>query len=604
MSTRSLFTAAERRAWRWPEKLRPSQWAERRRILPAAVSAEPGPFRFARTPYHRDMIDAVVEPGVEELVWVCATQVGKTTCQENLLGYWADCDPGPTLIIKPREPDIEAYIKERVRPLIESSLPHLRLPGRDNDTLASIRMASMSLYFGWSGSPASLAARPCRYALLDECDKFQPFAGREAEPVSLARERLKTFTRRKRLVLCSTPTTRNGTIWKAWEACQDKRFYHVPCLKCGAMQPLIFSQLKWPKSLVTDGPEAVESANKVKLERLAWYECGKCGYEIRDLHKPQMLERGSWVRSTDGPVVRVGHHLNSFYSPWVEWGEIASEFIRSSGDVGLTMNFRNSWLAEPFESISATSRPTVIREKAPLSESANQRPPWAVSVVTTADVQKDSFWFVTRAWGYGFKSHLLRYGQVRTFDELYTEAFAKPYAFAGVDRLGVSDLLAIDGKYRTNEVFAFARRDLARILITQGNPQPTGPMVQPKITENVRVLRINTLRSKDRLNELLSDPDQSRWLPHADIGEEYCSQLTAEMRLWDQQAGTYRWEPKYRGIANHLWDCEANQCAVATWQCLDVPVTEMKPPQPAPMRREDRRDERRESWIEKPQNWI
>ena len=34
------WSQAERRAWKWPESLKPSQWAEANRILPSHVTAE------------------------------------------------------------------------------------------------------------------------------------------------------------------------------------------------------------------------------------------------------------------------------------------------------------------------------------------------------------------------------------------------------------------------------------------------------------------------------------------------------------------------------------------------------------------------------------
>lgn len=544
------------------------------------------------------MIDATVEPGVEEIVYVCGTRVGKTVSEENLLGYWVDNDPGPTLIVKPSEGDVAEYIRDRVRPLMNLSLRHHVLESRDSDTLRAIRFDTMPVHFAWAGSPATLAGKTCRYVLFDECDKFPPFSGREADPISLGKKRTDTYMHRRRIIMASTPTTKSGAIWKAWENCGQRRFYLVPCPHCGHSQRLVFSQVKWPKDRGI--ADKVEFADKVEREKLAYYECESCGGRITDAHKPKMLDLGQWV-SEGQKSKRVGFHLSSLYSPWRTYSGIAAEFILAEGDIGLTMTFRNSTLAEPYEEVTATSRPSAFREKAALAESANQRPEWANTVICTADVQKDSLWFVIRAWGYGFKSHLVRYGQVRNFDELYAEAFTKPYAFSGVDRLGVCEMLAIDGKYRTNEVFEFSRRDPSRILITQGNPQPIGPMVTPKLEGGIRVLKLNTLRTKDRLNQMLLDGDPKRWLPHADIGDEYAAQMASEHRTWDAKRGAHQWEPKYHGIANHIWDCEANQCAIATWKCLDVPEEQAITPQQQTQQVQQRQPA---TWIDRPDKWI
>jgi phage terminase large subunit GpA-like protein len=578
--------------------IKPSEWAAKYRVLTAAESSEPGRWRNEATPYLPGIMDAVADPEIQEVVFVKPTQVGGSELLRNLLGYWIDNDPSPGMFVLPNEEATEQIIRERIRPLLMNTpqlRQHVSESPRDN-TLSYIRTLSMPVYFGWAGSPQSLASRPCRWVCFDECDKYPPFSGRESDPISLASERTATYKHRRKLIKISTPTVRNAPIWKAWEACSDRRFFFVPCPKCNAFQKLIWSQVKWPK-LDTDG---TRRADEIDSQQLAYYECEKCGDRWSDQAKRRAVGSGRWEGS-GRPSSSVGFHLNSIYSPWRTLSKMAAEFIRAEGDVALTMNFRNSRLAEPFEEVTATSRPTMFREKAQRAESANQRPEWAVTVMCTADVQKDSLWFAIRAWGYGFKSHLIRYGQVRDFNELYAEAFSKPHAFLGQDKLGVCELLAIDGKYRTNEVFEFARRDPSRILITQGNPQPTGPMVTPKLEGGIRVLKLNTLRTKDRLNQLLLDGDLDRWLPHADIGDEYASQMASEHRTWDAKSGCNRWEPKYHGIANHLWDCEANQCAIATWKCLDVPAEHaIKPTQQSPQPAAASATK----WIDRPANWI
>jgi len=556
--------------------IKPSEWAAQYRFLSGSESSEPGRWRNETTPYLVGIMDAVADPDIQEVVFVKPTQVGGSELLRNLLGYWIDNDPSPGMFVLPNEEATEQIIRERIRPMLCNTpqlQQHLSTSARDN-TLSYIRTLSMPIYFGWAGSPQSLAMRPCRWVCFDECDKYPAFSGREADPISLASERTATYKHRRKLLKISTPTVRNAPIWKAWEACGDRRYFVIPCPKCGTFQRLVWPNVKWPKLDISD---TVRRANEIEKNELAYYQCENCGDQWDDKAKRRAIGGGRW-ESIGEPSPSVGFHLNSLYSPWRSLSKMAAEFIKADGDVALTLNFRNSRLAEPFEEVTATSRPSMFREKALQSESANQRPEWAVTVLCHADVQKDHLWFVIRAWGFGFRSHLIRYGQVRNFDELYEEAFGKPHVFIGTDRVGVCELLSVDGKYRTTEVFEFARRDASRILITQGNPHSNGPMVTQRLEGGVRVLKLNTLHTKDRLNQILLDGDPKRWLPHADIGEEYSAQMASEHRTWDAKRRIHVWEPKYHGIANHLWDCESNQVAIATWKCLDVPPEQaMKP---------------------------
>lgn len=575
MSSERLQTleAAWRDAWKLPERLTPSKWAESYRVLTAAESAEPGRYSFDRTPYLKGLIDAAVEPGVEEIVFLKCTQVGGSESERNLLGYWIDNDPGPCMVVMPSESAAEELIRDRVRPLLQTpQLARHLSPNREDNTLAAIKLDTMPIFTGWAGSPQSLASKPCRYVLFDEVDKYPTHSGREADPISLATERTQTFGHRKRIVKISTPTTRLGAIWQAWEACGQKRQYHVPCPHCGHEQTLKFPQVKWPKPV----SEKVRLADAVEQGRLAWYECEACKEEIRDHHKPKMLLAGRWV-SEGEKSKRVGFHLNSLYSPWCTFSGIAAEFIRADGDVALTQNFRNSRMAEPFEEQVAKTQPSVIENRKINAPEPGVLPSWAVGLYATADVQQDKLYFVIRAWGYGFRSQLLRYGQVLNFDALYRECIETPIPCEGGGSVTGVELLAVDGKYRTNEVFEFAKRLPTRIAITQGMSNVHAQMVVSRAEQGVTVFKINPNRAKDRLHEMLSDGDPTRWRVHKDIGDDYCSHLASHHKVFERKLGMYVWRERYSGVEDHLLDCESNQCAVATSQHMDVPIPDDPP---------------------------
>lgn len=579
LQTSETLQQAWRDAWKIPERLKPSEWAERNRVLSTAESSEPGRWNNSRTPYLVGIMDAVCETGVEEIVFVKPTQVGGSETLRNLLGYFIDNDPGPCLIVMPSEASAEEMVRDRIRPLLDTT-PALKrhvLPNREDNTLSCIKLDSMPIFTGWAGSPQSLASKPCRYVLPDEIDKYPPFSGREADPLSLAAERTQTFLHRKRIIKTSTPTTRDGAIWKAWEACGDKRRFYVPCPHCGEYQILVFPQVRWPKGELEKNQRADEVTNR----KLAYYECKQCAGKIVDGHKPKMLNKGVWLSegqsidkngtiAGDRPKTKkVGFHLNSLYSPWQTFSEIAAEFIRAEGDIGLTMGFRNSRLAEPFEEQVESNRPSEIQIRTQSAPQPCTVPEWAEMVIMTADVQKDLLWYVVRAWGRGFRSQLIKYGRVFTFDDCFREAFETSIGERHQARY--CDLICVDGKYRTGEVLEFAARLPSNIFVTQGVTGGRPVMCWDERAEGVQYLKVNTLLSKDRLQQMLSDADPTRWRVHSQIGDDYCQQIASEHKILDPKSRRYVWQPKYKGIANHLFDCEANQCAVANWLGMDAP---------------------------------
>lgn len=499
------------------------------------------------------------------MIFIKSTRVGGTTAAQIALGYWISNEPGDVLTVMPSEDAAKEEINLRVKPMLEASdnlKQHMSNDPRDT-TLAEIHLPGrMRIYTGWSGSPQSLGSKTCRYVRLDEIDKYSAFSGREADPMSLAKERTGTWPKKKHYIT-STPTTREGAIWKAWEACGDQRRYFVPCPHCKHEQTLTFPQVKWPKEIT----DKVKLADAIEQDKLAWYECEKCKEKILDFHKPKMLIAGRW-KSEGGKSKRVGFHINALYSPWKTFSDIAAEFIRAEGDIALTMNFRNSRMAEPFEQQVATNRPSIITDRKAGAPQPNEFPSWGEIAILTADVQQDSLWFVIRAWARGFRSQLIRYGQILNFNELWHQAFENQ-----IGGRGPVEFVGVDGRYRTSEVIEFARRLPQHISITQGMTESSkGVICQDVIREGLRYLKVDTQLSKDRLQHMLGDADKSRWQVHSEVGEDYANQLASEHKIVDQKARKLIWLPKYKGIANHLLDCEANQCAIAAWLGMDQPA--------------------------------
>jgi hypothetical protein len=316
-----------------------------------------------------------------------------------------------------------------------------------------------------------------------------------------------------------------------------------------------------------------------------------------------MLERGHWISEgqtidNDGVIhglrpraKRIGFHLSSLYSPWRTFVEMAGEFIRAQGDIGATMNFYNSRLAEPFEIQVSHREPSKIRakEKEAVSRGVaglpRVKPAWAVLVLATCDVQKDHCYWQIDAWGYEMKSKRVAVGIAATLEEVYRQVFTPEVAY--VDEHGVPAMvneLIIDSGYRKDEVTAFAQRDPQRVRIAKGLSTYFGPIAETKIEKasGVLVYNINTMQSKDTLDRLIGDQDAEKWQVFAGVSDEYCNQLSSEHKVLDPQTKQMVWKQKVSGAANHWWDCSAMSCAVAAAMGASAPAPiEAAPANPA-----------------------
>lgn len=79
-----------------------SDWADTNRILSQIASSEPGKFRTSRTPYLKDIMDALSPSSpYERVVFMKGAQVGGTEAGNNWVGYIIDQAPGPMLVVQP-----------------------------------------------------------------------------------------------------------------------------------------------------------------------------------------------------------------------------------------------------------------------------------------------------------------------------------------------------------------------------------------------------------------------------------------------------------------------------------------------------------------------
>jgi len=569
-------------------------------------------------------MDAFSDTYVEEITVMAASQVGKTEAMLNMLGFIIDQDPGPTLVVLPRENDAKSFSYNRVLPMFECSYALKTYFPKFSDDITKLEyhLNRMILYFAGSNSPADLASRPIRFLFLDEIDKYPRFSGREADPIKLASERQKTFWNKK-TVKVSTPTTREGYIFREFEK-SDKRRFYVPCPFCGKYQILVFAQIKWPQDQ--------DSAEVIKNEWLAWYECCHCNKKIKDYHKNKMLLNGRWVPdgaeiddygNVTGDVVKSKHRgfwINSLYSPWLTWSDIACEFLKSKDYIELLMNFVNSWLAEVWEENLSKTRP---EELATLALSYQKGiVPASVKVLTAGvDVQKDHFYLTIRGWGFGQESWLILSTRVEHWEDVIQILFKTHYPseIMGMDPFPVR-LTCIDTGYRTDEVYEVCSywQDTARPI--KGQSHLSGvpfkissiekyPATGHAIPGGLQLWHIDTSYFKDKVTRLVRNTKMENlggWHLYQDPSEEYLKQFCSEHKVIIRDKKTARarteWRPISTHAATHFFDCECYTTAAAEMLRVFAMQADEGPRVYNP--KKDDNQYGQGNWLRRRSNWI
>lgn len=576
-----VFDAA-REGSRAPAKVGICEWAEREiRIL---KGSEKGRLRLARAPYMREMLEAFENPRVREITLKTASQVAKTTVMMICVAYAMDEDPDDALYVMPGEELAREISVDRIKPMFHAS-PSIRKQFTDvSEDQQAIRYRFLrgTLFFAWAKSPATLASRPVRYVFLDETGKYPTFSGKEADPMSLATERAKTFHNRK-IVIASTPTVPKSIVSGRF-ALSDRRRYWVPCPHCNEKQLLVSQYLKWPP-----GARGAD----VEADNLAWYECCKCGARLTDRDKPYMLTHGEWRAENPGTTRHRGYHINTLYSPWTPWSEYAKEFLESHGRPEKFMNFVNSWEGEDWvEKAAEVTEASIAALK--IAYETGVIPLGGLLLTCGIDVQKEYCRYIVRAWGVEDESWLVDYGTfLREKDgqnlwvedkdfgvstdlaKIARELLPTQYEHANGSRVPIH-FAYIDSGFRTSEVYKLAAR-MRHVLHAckganevqiegenAGKLQPRRLMPVEKIG-GLHYTRLNTTYYKDMLQGMRENARKPWHIPDT-VDETYLREVSAEhKRITRNSKGeaVHAWAMREGFTDNHYLDCEVYALAAA-----------------------------------------
>lgn len=589
-----------------PERLTVSQWAEKKRTLTGG--AMPGPWRNSVTPYLVEIMDAFSDDVIEEIIFVKPTQVGGTTAMENMIGAMVDQDPAPTMVVYPSDDLAETTAETRLVPMFKACQD---IAGKFRETESKklqLKFRDMFLYLTGANSPADLSSKPIRNLFLDEVDKFPGASKREADPVSLARERTKTFFNRK-IFMASTPTLKTGHIWRALERADVEKHYFVPCPHCGEYIELKFAQIKWPSK--DDVPDNAERAE------MAFYVCQACAAVITDQDKGKMLEAGQWrpVRQRGGTAKSVAFWMNTLYSPFTRFSDIAREFMRSKDDPELLQNFTNSWLAEPWEDTKLKTNADMVMERQ-TEVAAWELPEWTKLLTGGIDVQENCLYWTIRAWGDFMTSQNVAHGQALSMAEV-ERVMNTSFSLPSGEKMMV-ELALMDSGDQTDAVYEFCLINAEWVRPCKGVPTMQGHYRISTVDKagsranGMQLVLVDGGKYKDMIAARMRKPNgRGAWMVHKDCDLEYAEQVTAEHKITERAKGklVQRWSLKASHAANHYLDCEVYAAAAA--DVLEVRSLSLQNQEGEAEKPQGKTDQLprqepapEENWIRKHEEWI
>jgi len=635
-ATAESVIAQARSAWRPPPKLTLSEWADQFYYLSAESSAQPG--RWVTIPYQKGIMDAFTDPTITE-VWVMkSARVGWTKILNAFVGFSIHQDPCPLTVVQPTIEDSKGYSKEEIAPMLRDTPVLSQIVYEDSEsdvgpkgsgnTILHKSFPGGVLSFVGANSGTGFRRVSRKRMLLDEVDGFPPSAGSDGDPVKLAIKRTEYYWDRK-IGGGSTPKLAGlSRIEKLFHS-GDQRRYFVPCPHCNHMAPLVFREseelaghwMHWEK----DKPET------------AHFVCAKNGCVIEHEHKRWMVERGEWRARPPCPAGCTTEHVHaqpfdgraSFhiwaaysYSPNAAWAQLAKEWLEAV-KAG----------AEELQTVVNTLLGEVWKQngEAPEWERLYQRReeyvigtvPEGVRFLTCGvDVQKDSWRYEVVGWsGREKESWSIDAGALpgdtgneedwAKVDELLSRTYLNAAGVAFTIRM-----LAVDSGYNTNQVYAWARGHVGRVVAVKGvatqhtlTAPPTSVDVTvrgKRLARGAKVWPVGVDGAKAELYAWLRlapplEGDAALppgWCHFPQYDPEFFRQLTAEHLVSTVSRKGYavhEWQ-KIPGRENHQLDCRVYARAAAAVLGIDriaptpravtpaAPAVPVARPAPAPPR--------------------
>jgi phage terminase large subunit GpA-like protein len=261
---------------------------------------------------------------------------------------------------------------------------------------------------------------------------------------------------------------------------------------------------------------------------------------------------------------------------------VAREFLESKDYPEKLMNWRNSWMAEPWVEKYETKSEREILANAIEIEPLFV-PKGAVALTCGVDPSADGFWFVVLAWKRDMSPHLVHYGYLVGWEALTSLVWENTYQVEGTEarfpiwRVGLDtgggereyhDLTMAEEAYdwlrKHSRSKCFGTKGAShplshKIKITKIDKMPKGQPIPGGIT----LLNLDTDAFKDALHYRLQikEGDPGRFTFHKETAMDFVGHLLAEEKRIDIRTGKSDWVRIRK--ANHWLDACVLAFAVA-----------------------------------------
>lgn len=300
--------------------IRPSDWAEQNIIMPKPF---PGPLRYEKTPYTREIIDLFApDHPAREIAVMGAAQFGKTaSIIIPVIGYIIENDPGNIIMTVGHE-DLVAEAMAKIDAMLDSTgLRKLIRPTaqrakaqKSGDTNTVKEFPNGYLKLSAASNPKIWRQVDYKFGLIDDYEAVKGASKVAGNTRDLIQKRFTAYNTTKKILYISSPELEQSSNILEVYKMGDQRKFLVPCPCCG-----VAIELKW-KTEGRNGELAgitwkVDDKNELIRESVG-YTCQECGNFFTDKNKSEYVNKGYW-QPTARPFKPdfFSYHMSSLYSP-------------------------------------------------------------------------------------------------------------------------------------------------------------------------------------------------------------------------------------------------------------------------------------------------
>lgn len=397
-----------------PPRILAAEWIPANVRIPGQTES-PGPFDLSLFPHAKEVLEALDDIEVEEIILIWSTRNGKTFTTLAAIPFWATQRSKPIGFASSDGKNLQDNVERKLYPMLESTPATADLvPSPHFRNSKEVTIGNVTVVLANARSKNTLANFPAQLVIANEVGLWP------LNSVQRLRQRLRNFKLSSKAILEGKPETKGlCTISKLANGPDvQRRIRNVQCPHCRQFQPLVWgwgkpgAGVKWERSY--------GHSTEFRAVSSAYYEC-KTGCKITSSERSAILRSAVWCpegqtvdengKLCGTPLVpsqkRVAFvRLSALYSLMVPgWGAIVSEWFEVKHDKELIREFVTGTLAEEYDPKPKSKTFNEVAFRLSVSIPRGVCPEWSRFAVLVADcgfhANSDSleFWWQFQAWG-------------------------------------------------------------------------------------------------------------------------------------------------------------------------------------------------------------